>query len=122
MASEKFPAAQKPWRIVVADDHPLFRSAIRHTLERHAGHLEVVGEAADGREAVELCRRSRPALVLMDLRMPGMDGIAATRAIEGELPDTLVLVLTALRTRPASRTPWRRAPPGTCSRTPPPPG
>ena len=95
MASEKFPAVQKPWRIVIADDHPLFRAAIRHTLQRHPD-LEVVGEAANGREAVELCHRLRPGLVLMDMRMPEMDGIAATRAIKTEFPDTLVLVLTAV--------------------------
>jgi DNA-binding NarL/FixJ family response regulator len=59
---------QVPSRIIVADDHPLFRSAIRHTLE--PADLEVVAEAANGQEAVELCRRLRPELVLMDLRMP----------------------------------------------------
>ena len=85
----------RPSRIVVADDHPVFRSAIRQTLESHPD-LQVIGEAANGREAVDLCRRLRPELVLMDLRMPEMDGIAATEAIKGELPETLVLVLTAL--------------------------
>jgi DNA-binding NarL/FixJ family response regulator len=95
MGPEKSPAAQRPSRIVVADDHPLFRSAIRQTLEKHPD-LEVVGEAADGRHALELCRRLRPDLVLMDLRMPEMDGVAATQAIEKELPETLVLILTAL--------------------------
>ena len=88
-------AAQTPSRIVVADDHPLFRSAIRYTLEAHPD-LEVVGEAANGKEAVELCRRLRPKLVLMDLRMPQLDGAAATKAIKRELPETLVLVITAL--------------------------
>ena len=57
--------------------------------------LVVVGEAADGREAVKLCRRLRPELVLMDLRMPKMDGFEATREIKRELPSTIVLVLTA---------------------------
>ena len=86
---------QVPSRIVVADDHPLFRSAIRHTLEAHPD-LEVVAEAANGQEAVELCRRLRPELVLMDLRMPVMDGVAATQAIKREFPDTFVLILTAV--------------------------
>ncbi len=96
MGLEEYPAVRGPSRIIIADDHPLFRSAIRQTLERHPDRLEVVGEAANGREAVELCRRLRPGLVLMDLRMPRMDGVAATRAIKAEFPDTLVLVLTAL--------------------------
>jgi two-component system, NarL family, response regulator DegU len=57
--------------------------------------LAVVGEAADGRETVKLCRRLRPELVLMDLRMPKMDGFEATREIKRELPSTIVLVLIA---------------------------
>jgi NarL family two-component system response regulator LiaR len=88
-------AAQEPSRIVVADDHPLFRSAISYTLEAQPD-LEVVAEAADGREALQLCRCLSPDLVLMDLGMPVMDGVAATRAIKEELRETLVLVLTAL--------------------------
>jgi two-component system, NarL family, response regulator LiaR len=86
---------ESPSRIIIADDHPLFRSAIRHTLEGHSD-LEVVGEAANGRQALELCRRLRPELVLMDLRMPEMDGVAATHAIKREFPETLVLILTAI--------------------------
>jgi DNA-binding NarL/FixJ family response regulator len=95
MGLEDSRAAQAPSRIIIADDHPLFRSAIRHTLEGHTD-LEVVAEAANGRQALELCRRLRPELVLMDLRMPEMDGVAATHAIKSEFPDTLVLVLTAV--------------------------
>lgn len=93
MGTEDDLTSQAPSRIIVADDHPLFRSAIRYTLEGHPD-LEVVAEAGDGRQALEMCRRFRPELVLMDLRMPVMDGVSATRAIKGELPDTLVLVLT----------------------------
>jgi DNA-binding NarL/FixJ family response regulator len=88
-------ATRPPSRIIIADDHPLFRSAIRETLERHSD-LEVVGEAANGRQALELCHRLRPELVLMDLRMPEMDGVTATHAIKSEFPHTLVLILTAL--------------------------
>jgi DNA-binding NarL/FixJ family response regulator len=95
MGLEDSRKAQPPSRILVADDHPLFRSAIGQTLEAHPD-LEVVGEAVDGREVVELCRRLRPELVLMDLRMPVMDGVAATKAIKREFPDTRVLVLTAV--------------------------
>jgi DNA-binding NarL/FixJ family response regulator len=81
-------------RIVVVDDHPLMRFALREMLSTQ-GDLEVVGEAADGREAVELCRRLHPDLVLMDVWMPRMDGLEATRKMKRELPRTIVLVLTA---------------------------
>jgi DNA-binding NarL/FixJ family response regulator len=90
---EESCAVQAPSRVIIADDHPLFRSAIRRTLDVHPD-LEVVGEAADGREALELCRRLRPDLVLMDVQMPQMDGLAATRAIKREYPDTEVLIVT----------------------------
>jgi DNA-binding NarL/FixJ family response regulator len=95
MGLEDRRAAQEPSRIIIADDHPLFRSALGHTLEVHPD-LEVVAEAANGQEAVELCRRLRPELVLMDLRMPVMDGVAATHAIKREFPESLVLILTAV--------------------------
>ena len=81
-------------RIVVAEEHPLFRSALRGLLSQQSG-LEVVGEAADGERVLSLCRRLRPELVLVGLRMPKMDGLEATRAMKGELPATRVLVLTA---------------------------
>jgi DNA-binding NarL/FixJ family response regulator len=95
MESENSRATQEPSRIIIADDHPLFRSALVRMFDA-ASDLEVVGEAANGQEAVDQCRRLRPELVLMDLRMPQMDGIAATHAIKREFPDTLVLILTAL--------------------------
>jgi DNA-binding NarL/FixJ family response regulator len=84
-----------PSRIVIADDHPLLRSALRHLLEESPEDMEVVAEANDGQEALELCRRFEPELVLMDVIMPRMDGIEATRAIKAELPGTIVLVMTA---------------------------
>ena len=95
MGQRDHRAAQEPSRILIADDHPLFRAAIRQTLENNSG-LEVVAEAANGHQALELCRRLAPELVLMDLRMPEMDGIAATHAIKQEFPETLVLILTAV--------------------------
>ena len=81
-------------RIIVADDHPLFRSALARVLEEASG-LEVVAQAADGRQALEFCRRFGPDLVLMDSNMPIMDGLEATRAIKRESPSTIVLMLTA---------------------------
>lgn len=81
-------------QLIIADDHPLFRSALVQILDAPSD-LEVVGEATHGREAVELCRRLRPDVVLMDISMPVMDGVEATRAIKEEFPRTSVLMLTA---------------------------
>ena len=78
-------------RVLLADDHPAVRSGLRLLLESDAG-IEVVGEAADGAAAVGNARALRPDVVLMDLRMPGTDGIAATRAVVGAgLAEVLVL-------------------------------
>ncbi len=78
--------------VVVADDQELVRSGLQMVLT--ARGLDVVGLAADGREAVEVVRRTRPDVVLMDIRMPVLDGIAATSAITGAGSDSRVLVLT----------------------------
>ena len=82
------------FRILIADDHPLLRSALRQLLCSHAD-LEVIAEATTGKEAVEQCHLLRPDLVLMDIRMPEMDGITATQRIKEGLPSTVVLILTA---------------------------
>ncbi len=81
--------------VLVVDDQTLIRSAITR-LVSHATDMEVVGEAGDGRRAIELARRLRPDVVLMDIRMPGTDGIAATREIcaDPDLHEVRVLVLT----------------------------
>jgi DNA-binding NarL/FixJ family response regulator len=83
-----------PSRVLIADDHALFRAGIRVILSSRPD-IEVVGEAADGEEAVALCRKTHPDLVMMDLTMPKADGIAATRTIKAEFPRTSVLILTA---------------------------
>ena len=67
-----------PLRLLIADDQPLMRAGFRAVLEA-TGDMEVVGEAADGEQAVELARRLAPDVVLMDIRMPLLDGIEATR-------------------------------------------
>lgn len=85
-----------PIRILIADDHTIVRSGVRLLLEAEAG-IEVVGEALDGAEAVALAESLRPDVVLMDIAMPGMDGMEATRKIKANLPDVQVLVLTMHR-------------------------
>ena len=80
-------------RIVVVDDHDFVRDGIKLMLSGERD-FQIVGEAANGREALELCSRARPELALMDLRMPGMDGLAATRAIKQQFPNISVLMLT----------------------------
>jgi two-component system, NarL family, response regulator LiaR len=82
-------------RILIADDHSVVRQGLRMFLGLDA-ELEVVGEAADGEEALRLARQLRPDVVLMDLLMPVMDGISATAAMRQELPDTEVLALTSV--------------------------
>ncbi len=82
-----------PIRILSVDDHPLMRAGVASFLATEPG-LSVVGEAANGEEALEKFRELRPDLVLMDLSMPVMDGLEATRAILNEFPDARIIVLT----------------------------
>ncbi len=80
-------------RVVIADDHPVFRGGLRALLGTDPD-LEVVGEASTGTEAVELAEAAQPDVVVMDLHMPGLDGVAATREIVHVSPHVAVLVLT----------------------------
>ncbi len=80
-------------RVLCVDDHPLVRDGISFALQQHAG-IELVGEATNGVEAVEVFRRCRPDVTLMDLQMPKMNGIEATIAIREEFPHARIVVLT----------------------------
>jgi DNA-binding NarL/FixJ family response regulator len=81
-------------RVLIADDHGIVRDGLAGVISAQSD-LEVVGSVENGAEAVESCRRSAPDVVLMDLEMPVLDGIEATRAIREEHPETAVLVLTS---------------------------
>ena len=83
----------EPTRLAIVDDHELAREGLRDMLA-DALDIEVVGEAANGREALLLCSRLHPDLVLMDVRMPEMDGLAATREIKQRYPETSVMMVT----------------------------
>jgi DNA-binding NarL/FixJ family response regulator len=85
--------AASPITILTADDHPLIRDGLAAVLRGETG-LHVVAEAANGEEAIEAYARVRPDVVLMDLRMPVMDGLTATRAILAEDPNARIIVLT----------------------------
>ena len=79
-------------RVVLADDHPLFRDGVASLLR--ARGFEIVGEAANGRDALDTIRRMHPDLVLMDIHMPELGGLAATRVVTTEMPQVRVVILT----------------------------
>ena len=81
-------------RVLIVDDHPLFRDGIRERLESGDGTIVVIGEAGDGRQAHSLVAALTPDVVLMDISMPGMNGIEATRLIHGEFPDIAIIILS----------------------------
>ena len=83
---------------LIVDDHEVVREGLRLALSR-APHIRVIGEAADGASAVALAERRRPDVVIMDVRMPGMDGLAATKILSEKLPETSVLIFTAYSER-----------------------
>ena len=81
-------------RVVIADDIPFFRQMVVDTLEEE-DDIEIVGEAPNGREAVDLCRRLSPDIILLDVEMPVMNGVEATRHIVSSCPATRVVIITA---------------------------
>lgn len=84
----------KPIRVLCVDDHPLVRKGIASILANEAD-VELVAEASNGRDALELFRQHRPDVTLMDLRMPETDGVAATRSIRSEFPQAKIIALTS---------------------------
>jgi two-component system response regulator DegU len=80
------------YRVMIADDHPVWRRGLRDILE---SKFEVVSEAGEGNEAISQALASRPDVVVMDISLPGMDGIAAAREIKESLPDTHVVIISA---------------------------
>ena len=92
MAKAKKTAAKKI-TVVIADDQTLFREGIKDLLENEK-NIQVIAEAADGREALRLVKKLRPSVILLDIKLPHMDGIEATRQIHKECPTTNVLILS----------------------------
>lgn len=86
-----------PIRVVIVDDHPMMRDGLRHVLAPQPD-IDVVGEAADGRDAVDVIRSTSPDVVLMDLQMPELDGVGALRALATDPGSPAVLVLTTYDT------------------------
>src|SRR6185369_16528807 len=80
--------------VLLAEDHQIVREGFRSLL-KHEDDIEVVGEAETGRQAVKLTRKLRPSVVVMDIAMPLLNGLEATRQIRKEIPDTKVLILSA---------------------------
>jgi DNA-binding NarL/FixJ family response regulator len=94
MAATKAKAAKKRVKVLIADDQTLFREGIKDLLENEKT-VEVIGEAADGSEVVRLAKKLRPDVILMDIKLPHLDGVSATRLIRKELPATNVLILSS---------------------------
>jgi DNA-binding NarL/FixJ family response regulator len=90
---EEFQVSETHLRILVADDQPYIRRAVRALLESRSG-WEVIGEASDGREAIKKTGELRPDVIVMDMFMPNLNGLEATREIHATYPDAKVLILT----------------------------
>jgi len=82
-------------RVLIADDHKLFREMLFHSLDTETS-IQIVGEAENGLEAVDKTRQLKPDVLLLDINMPEMDGLEATRLIKREMPHTKIVIITAL--------------------------
>jgi len=87
-----------PYRIMLADDHVLVRQGIRKIIQENR-EMEVIGEAGDGLELMDLLKKSRPDLVILDISMPKLRGLEATKRIKGLYPEVKVLILTMHRSK-----------------------
>ncbi len=93
MTNAQTARSSRVTRLIIADDHELARAGLRSLLTGERG-LIIVGEATTGLEAVELCRHTRPEIALLDVRMPDMDGLEATRIIKQICPNTSIIIVT----------------------------
>jgi DNA-binding NarL/FixJ family response regulator len=91
-------AASSEITVLIVDDHEVVREGLRLSLSR-APHIRVIGEASDGESAIALVERRKPDVVIMDVRMPGMDGLEATKELLKVVPDATVLIFTAFSER-----------------------
>ena len=98
MAEEQSGEARPEITCLIVDDHEVVREGLRLSLSR-APHIRVIGEASDGASAVSLAERRKPHVVIMDVRMPGMDGLEATKLLTDKVPGTAVLIFTAYSER-----------------------
>ena len=90
-------SANRQWRVLLVDDNAAVRTVLKGLLEEHAD-LQVVGEASDGEEAVVLAERYRPDVTLMDIRLPRVSGVEATRQINDKLPQSMIIGMSSLYT------------------------
>ena len=98
MSDEQSDDGRPEITCLIVDDHEVVREGLRLSLSR-APHIRVIGEASDGASAVSLAERRKPHVVIMDVRMPGMDGLEATKYLTEKVPETAVLIFTAYSER-----------------------